>query len=206
MTPRTGWWRENRWWLLALPVAPAVLLGASAYNVKEYWYDGGLHDRLASADAGASLTATDRYEDAIGETSRTYRVRLAVVRPRRCDLPRTGRAGPDHRRAPPPWRVWLDWEADPDQTLRLLHGLARRRPGPPLRHRHARASSTPARRRVTTVPTGPLSRRRRPAGARGGERPPAWSTAPVFLVPEGRRITQVRVWWELPDYVQLSVP
>ncbi len=35
-------------------------------------------------------------------------------------------------------------------------------------------------------------------------RPETWSTAPVFLVPEGIEITQVLVWWRLPRYVALS--
>ena len=39
----------------------------------------------------------------------------------------------------------------------------------------------------------------------GEERPPTWSTSPVFLMPEGRRITKVLVWWGSPEYVELSV-
>jgi len=203
VTPRTGWWRANRWWLLALPFAVAVLLGASAYNVKHYWYDGGLHDRLASADAGDYATATDHYEDAIGETSRTYRVRLASI-DETATYPRPD--GP----APPPkgttaWRVWLDWEADPSQTLRYCTVSL-------VDDQGRRYDTDQANQLDPCTPEGhdgpdqPLSADGDRLAPEGAERPPAWSTAAVVLVPEGRRITQVRVWWETPDYVQLSAP
>jgi hypothetical protein len=39
----------------------------------------------------------------------------------------------------------------------------------------------------------------------GEDRPPTWSTNPQFLVPEGVEITQVLVWWGLPDYARLDV-
>ena len=38
----------------------------------------------------------------------------------------------------------------------------------------------------------------------GEARPASWTTAPVVLVPHGRKITRVLVWWERPHYVTLS--
>ena len=74
-----GWWRENRLWVSVLPLALAALLLASSYNVKGFWYVNGLHDRIGSADPGDFASATDHYEDTVGPTSRTFRVRLTGV-------------------------------------------------------------------------------------------------------------------------------
>ena len=75
---RRGWWRENRWWLPALPLfALPAMLAASAYNVRTYWYLPGLHHELASADQGEFVRVVEGYDDAEGQTSRTFRVRLS---------------------------------------------------------------------------------------------------------------------------------
>ena len=199
MRPRTSWWRENRWWLLALPFAVAVLLGASAYNVKEYWYDGGLHDgsRPAAATRHGHRPLRGR-----GRRDVAHLPGAAGLVRRDRDLPRTGRAGPTagghHRVA-----GLAGLGGRPGQTLGFCtvslvddHG-----------HRYDTEHSSqldPCTLEGHQGPDDPSPDDERP-GARG-RGPPAWSTAAVVLVPQGRRITQVRVWWAPPDYVQLSVP
>ena len=94
--------------------------------------------------------------------------------------------------------VHLDWEADPDQAL----------------HAAAASPSWTTRAGATSmVGNDPARSRARPKGhdgpdpalfegqvrgdvPEGEDRPPTWSTAPVFLVPAGVTITQVLVWWE----------
>jgi hypothetical protein len=202
-----SWWRENRLWLAALPVALAGLLLASSYHVKFFWYEAGLHHRVASGQQGERVAATMKYDDVVGGTSRTFEVRLAGLR--------TSNVYPfadEDEPSPPPDGVdavvaHLDWAAEPDQVLSycmvsLVDDQGRRydvdteavfdlctpedRPGPddPSREDGERGLVV-----------------------EGLERPPTWSTAPVFLVPRGREISQVLVWWEIsmPDYVELSV-
>jgi hypothetical protein len=204
VTRRTGWWRENRWWLPALPFAAAALVAASAYNVKDYWYDGGLHQELGSARAGQFVTATDHYEDALGKTSRTFRVRLASVQ-------KTDRYPYADQPGPPPagttaWQVDLDWAADPDQALRfctvsLVDDEGRRYD---TDDEHIFSTCTQDGHAGPDDPTSPDDVRG--TVPEGEERPSTWSTRPVVLVPDGRKITQVLVWWETPRYVKLSVP
>jgi len=197
-----GWWRDNRWWLPALPVSLAALMAASAYNVKTFWYEGGLHDRVASAERGEFVSATERYDDPVGATSRTFRVRLDRLRT-------VGWYPFEDEPGPPPdgvdaIRAYLDWEARPDQvlafcTVSLVDEEGRRYDSP-----GGDASSCVPEDRPG--PTDPFSADgERGLVAPGHERPEAWSTAPVFLVPEGRRITRVLVWWRYPHYVELSV-
>jgi hypothetical protein len=200
---RRGWWRENRWWLLAVPFALAAMLAASAYNVSTYWYLPGLHHELASADQGDFVRVTQGYEDAEGQTSRTFRVRLTGFTHRTSyqltsDGPEPLRAGEQAL------VVRLDWEADPDQALRTCditlvddEGRRYREAGdrqPDQCTPEGRGGPEPAQFQGDVrgaIPDDELPR------------PPAWSTEPVFLLPEDVRITQVWVTWGPPDYVSL---
>jgi len=198
-----SWWRENRFWLPALPVALAGLLLASSFNVKEYWYDNGLHHELASAGTGTFVSATDLYDDPLGPTSRTYSVRLAWLG--------STEAYPDEEYGDPgplpegtdAVVVHLDWKAQADQVLRgcqvsLVDDQGRR-------YDVTRQFVNPCTPEGRAGPSDPFTA----TGERGivppGEdRPPSWWTAPVILVPRGRTITHVLVWWQTPGYVQLS--
>ena len=76
----------------------------------------------------------------------------------------------------------------------------RRRRHPPLRvGRSGRPDGQP----------GPLialnGSQERGVPSEGADRPPTWTTTPVFLVPDGVSITEVLVWWSFPDHVTLEL-
>lgn len=202
MTTHRSWWRENRLWLAALPVALASVTAASSYNVS-FWWDNGLHHEMASAEPGSMVRVTDDYDDGQGQTSRSFEVGLVRLQatdsyPYLFDDP-----------GPPPdgvdaLAVRLRWSAGPDQVLRgctvaLVDDQGRRY--------EADGSVYPA----ACVPENhggpedPGADGVRGLVPEGEERPADWTTAPVVLVPHGRTITQVLVWWDRPDYVSLSV-
>lgn len=199
-----SWWRENRLWLASLPLALAALLLASSYHVKFFWYDAGLHHRVASGQSGERVSVTMDYDDPLGATSRTFEVRLSSVGAiERYPFD-------DEDPGPPPDGIdavvaHLHWVAEPDQVLSACM-----------------VSLVDDDGRRYDVDTGAVSDLCTPEGRPGPadpftedgerglvgeaeERPPAWSTSPVFLVPRGREISQVLVWWRTPDYVELSV-
>lgn len=201
MTARTGWWRGNRFWLAALPVALLAAVAASSYNVKPFWYENGLHHEVASAPLGSSTRATIQYDDALGATSRTFEVSLAALQPTDSYPYRFDEPGP-----PPDGvdaiSVHLHWKAEPDQVLRsctvsLVDDQGRRYDA----EQFAFSGCVPEAR---GGPTDPQADGERGDVPEGEDRPPSWTTAPVVLVPQGREITQVLVWWERPSYVTLS--
>jgi hypothetical protein len=202
VTTRTGWWRENRLWLAALPVALAAVTAASSYDL-DFWWDNGLHHEIASAPQGSTARVTDTYDDGLGETSRTFEVELAALRT--TDLYPYPLEDP----APPPGgvdalSVRLRWKAEPDQVLRgcrvaLVDDEGRRYEA------DSGAFPTPCVPEDRGGPEDPQGDTGRGVVPEGEDRPPSWTTTPVILVPHGRTITQVLVWWERPDYVSLSV-
>jgi len=198
-----GWWRENRWWLLAVPLALAAILAASAYNVRTYWYLPGLHHELASADQGEFVRVTQGYEDAEGQTSRTFRVRLTGFTNRTAyqltiDGPEQLRIGEQAL------VVHLDWEADPDQALRTCDITLVDDEG-----RRYREAGTYQPDQCTPEGRGGPEPAQFQGDVRGElpadelPRPTTWSTEPVFLLPGDVRVTQVWVTWGPPDYVSL---
>ncbi len=202
MTARRSWWRENRLWLAALPVAVVLVAAASSYNL-DFWRDNGLHHEIASARPGDPARVTAHYDDGLGETSRTFEVALAALRT--TDL----YPYPFEAPAPPPdgvdaIAVHLQWRADPDQVLRGCSVALVDEQG---RRYEADGSAFPSAcvpedRGGPEDPHGDSERGEVPEGE---DRFPSWTTAPVVLVPHGRTITRVLVWWERPDYVSLSV-
>ena len=200
-----SWWRQNRFWLPALPVAIVALLLASSYQLKTFWYDEGLHHRIASGDQGDLVRASQEFEDAAGPTTRTFGVRLTGL-----STAATFTYNAFEDPSEPPEGVEavvanLDWEASPDQALRgcfvSLVDTEGRRYEIPAGTGQANVCVPDGREGPETPLTADQERGYVPEGA---DRPPTWSTAPVFLVPEGRRITQVLVSWGPPDYVRLS--
>jgi hypothetical protein len=203
---RAGWWRTNRWWLPVLPVALVAMVVASSSNVREFWWETGLHHELASARPGEPVRVTDPYEDALGPTSRTFTVSLAGLEERPVfpyDDAAGERAPADGLRAV---AARLDWEAEPDQVLELcqvslLDSEGRRYDLLPDTDQ-APACVPEGRGGPVTALSGTQERGTVP---KGQDRPPTWSTEPVFLVPTDAEVTRVLVWWSPPDYAALSV-
>ncbi len=71
---RPNWLRANRWWILALPFALALMLAASAYRVNTFWWENSFHDETGRAEPGKPLEAVNHFKDGVGETTRTFSV------------------------------------------------------------------------------------------------------------------------------------
>jgi hypothetical protein len=181
------------------------MLAASSYHVKFFWYDAGLHHRVASGQQGERVSATMKHHDRFGATSRTFDVRLTGLGP----IERYPFADEDEPSPPPDGfdaiAAHLRWAAEPDQVLStcrvsLVDDAGRRYDADT---EHVRDLCTPEGRPGPDDPSAEDFVRG--LADEGEERPPTWSTAPVFLVPHGRTISHVLVWWSTPDYVELSV-
>lgn len=200
-----GWLRENRLWLAALPLCVVAAAAGSSYNVKDLWYDQGLHHEVASGEQGRWLEVSQEFTDSVGDTRRSYRIRLDGIEktttwPYYDDGPREPPDGIDAVVA------HLDWQADPDQQLFGCRMALEDDQG----RRYELDSGdfldlcTPADHPGPLTPINPDDDRDEVEA--GTERPPTWSTSPVFLVPDGRRITRLLVFWAPPpDYVSISV-
>ena len=201
-----SWLRLNRWWLLALPFALAGTVAATAYNVKVFWYESGLHHRLALAERGEFVEVTAEYDDAHGPprapcASGSGAIGHDADLPHRGRRPRTaGRARGGVR----PARLRGRPRGDPELLQRHRGGRARA-DGTTCRTARAR------RRLVCSDGQGGPSLAitkdtERGFVPEGEDRPEAWSVAPVFLLPADAEIARVLVWWENPDYVELPAP
>ena len=69
--------RPSRWWIAAVPFAVAAMLAANGYRVSDSWYYAGLNHEIASGEPNEWVAVSERIADAHGDTTRTYRVRLA---------------------------------------------------------------------------------------------------------------------------------
>ena len=203
--------RPSRWWVVAVPFAVALMLVASGYRVQVFWFEEGQHRDIASAAAGEWAQVEETYTDALGETTRTYAVRFAGLGGESTAYedslgdPVTLADGMVAR------TVDLDFRAAPDQaltscTLTLVDDQGRRytlgggtsqlgdvvngcvpeeSPGPSL------AALSGDVRGETPEGTQP--------------RPQQWSTHPAIAVPKDARLVELRVSFEDPDYVSLTL-
>lgn len=53
-----SWWRRNRWWLIALPFAVAVLAAASTQRIVTVWLEEPLRSKVAEAAPGEPVHVT----------------------------------------------------------------------------------------------------------------------------------------------------
>ena len=204
-----SWLRRNRWGLLALPVAATLAAGANSQRIHDYWWDQYLRHAAVTGDRGAWVTWSDDFTDANGPATRTFRVKvtgseatgtaISSGEPAELELPSdvTG------------WQVTMDFEAAPDQVLfgcrmALLDDNGNRyvyrpvvntvmqdmHPCAPGNHHGPMPSITAGEPRMAMP---------------GSERPPQWTTQPVFLVPRTAKITEVMLWWEQPDYLAVQL-
>lgn len=204
--PDAGWWRRNRWALVALPVALALTLVASGDRVRTLWWEQDLRRPTAVA-AGETGDFHQRVYDGLGGTLPVdVQVRLdgvgdATTLPDEMALPEGTRAV----------QVDLTLSADPDSVLSgcvlavrdatgtrydyvanawgafqaVIPCVPEDTPGP-------RASLGDLDEKISTPETAP--------------RPATWSVSRVVVVPEGTEVTEVALWWQKPQYLLLEVP
>jgi hypothetical protein len=201
-----GWWRRNRWALVALPVALLLVLVASGDRVRTLWWDKDL--RVATtAEAGARVGFHQEVYDGVGGT---LAIDVQVV------LDHVGDAAPlpEDMVLPVGTRavqVDLTLSADPDVVLAGCSLAVRDADG--TRYEYVSNGWGAQQPVVPCVPQdtpGPalslgdlddvLSE------PEGPPRPGSWSVSPVVVVPEGVEVTDVVLWWQMPQYVQLPVP
>lgn len=202
MTP-PGWWRRNRWGLVALPVAMAAALAASSYRVETYWWLEKPRD-LVHAERGEWVTFSASQYDRGGDRPFTVRVRLDDVRPAEAAF------GEDDPLEPPAGvqavAVDLSLSAAPDVPLASCDLAVRDASGT----EYAYQSTSPS----ISQATSPCV----PPDARGPDldlfegidpdtgprRPDEWTVSPVVLLPDGVEVAEVVLSWGPPGGLLIS--
>ena len=202
-----GWWRRNRWGLIALPVTVAAALAASSYRVEAQWWLEKPRD-LVHAEQGEWTTFSSSQYDRTGDVPFTVRVRLDGVRPAE-EL--FGGEGDDLELDLPAGvhavAVDLELAAPPDAALATCDLVVRDSRGTEYDYQ----SSTP----TITQATSPCV----PPDARGPDldiiegldpdpgprRPDEWRVSPVVFLPDGVEVTEVVLSWGPPDGLLITV-
>ncbi len=207
MTDATrSWWRTNRRWLPAVPVALALMLAAQSYRVEDFWWLAGSHDEVASGDQGDPVEVRDPGEDAIGEFTRRFTVTLVGLYDDRDFEPDEFSAA--FERIPADARVvkvLLTFEADPDQLLsgcRLtLVGSDGVEYGGGLSDPLGQFNLCVPSLRPGPSPAVLADETQRPVT--GQPRPATWTVTPRVVVPADAEISSVRLSFDPPEFVTL---
>lgn len=200
-----GWWRRNRWGLIALPLAVAASLGASSDRVRAYYWQDGLHD-AQTAEQGAWLGFRSTSFDADGEHPLDVDVRLDSVE----EVPVP--VGIDPLDVPAGARlvqVGLSFRAEPDVPLIGCTVALVDTDGTRYEPNLDFTSSLPT---VSCVPADAPG----PSPALGAlddtlgtddspTRPDEWTVLGLVLVPTDVTITEALVWWQMPDHARLTL-
>lgn len=201
-----GWWRRNRWGLVALPLAAVAALAGSSDRVKLLFWDEGLH-REQAAQQGDWLEFRDTFHDSEGEHPLELRVRLDSV-----DDTTTGWGSSDPIDLQPGGkavRVTVSFEADPDLAMRVCQLAVRDADGTRYAYLPVLGEvSQPLSPCVPDATPGPWPAMGEDlAETTPGEppRPRSWTVEPVLVVPEDVEIADVVFWWEKPGYAALTV-
>jgi hypothetical protein len=202
----SGWWRRNRWALVALPLALLLVLAASADRVRTLWWEQGLHRPTVGAP-GETVSFDQRVRDGLGGTSRiAVQVRLDGVH-EPATLPRD-LVVPDGARAV---QVDLTLAADPDLVLAGCSLAVRDAAG--TRYDYvsiAWGAYQPVSPCVPEDAPGPMPSLgdlddEDQAADPGPPRPATWTVSPVVVLPADVEPTDVVLWWQLPQHVLLQV-
>lgn len=193
-------------WLAALPVALVLVGVASASRIELFWWDTELRDATTGSQ-GEPVRVVDRYETDRTELTRELTLTVRSVEPATTVEDYAGEQVPVE---PVPgtrvWAVTLGVEADPGVPLTgcqlsLLDG----------RDRESQAASG-----LTAdpylLPSPSCVPSETPGPAYGGRIDPEAEPRPreydveVFVVMDEDAVPErVRVWWEAPDYTEVSV-
>lgn len=205
---RSGWWRRNRWALLALLPVVALVVAAGAGRALTLWAPLQLHDEI-SGEFGQFTTFTDDYRDAGGDHVRTAEVAVLRVTPDPEPRTRDGEVVPDVE-LPPGTRLWeveLGFEAHPDTVLlgcvvALVDedGRITQRDSSLLTWATGMDDCQP----VDTInPQAQLFVGDEPVES---TRPPAYQRSVQLLTAADFEPAEVRVWWEAPTYLSVALP
>lgn len=204
MSTAPGWWRRNRWALVALPVALALALVAAGDRVRTLWWEKDLRSPT-TVEAGATADFHQRvYDGDDGTVPIDVQVRLdgvqdAATLPEDLELPPGTRAV----------QVDLTLSADPDVGLTGCELAVRDAAG--TRYEYVSNGWGAMQPVVPCVPEdtpGPWPKLGdlELSAADTPPRPATWSVSPVVVVPEDVEVADVVLWWQTPQYLLLEVP
>lgn len=204
----SSWWRRNRWALAALPFALVLALAGNASRVDSSWWARDLHAPTVGVQ-GEFVRFHQEYVDAVGTDSRTLEVRLDSTE----DLTEIPREYSDPIEIPDGFRgvrVDLSFKADPDQSVYACQLALRGANGDryvfdPDMVGVAQVELAPCHTFGQPGPKPALFKGGTRGVIEGEERPPEWEMHPVVLVPEGAEVTDVLIWWEMPDHLRLKI-
>jgi hypothetical protein len=199
-----GWRLRNRWGLLLLPLATVAALAASSDRVLLYFWEEGLH-RPTTGPAQQWVSFHDSYNDSNGDHQRNVRVRLDSVRPvttlwqssTPADLPPASTA----------LAVTLSLQADSELPLTPCHLALRDADGNRYDYLPNAGGDQPISPCVPPDAPGPnaaLGDFDTAPDPDARPRPAGWTVSPVIVLPAGVRVTEVDLWWEMPNYVALT--
>ncbi|NEE00909.1 hypothetical protein [Phytoactinopolyspora halotolerans] len=196
-----GWWRRNRWGLLALPFVLAAALLTASYRVEEWWWLARPREAV-DAGVGAWVEFTDTLYDRSGEVPIEVSVRLAGVEDAAVPFGRPG----DDLQLPAGTRgaaVMLDLRADADAPLTGCRLSVVSADGTEYAYQATSPSMVQAGSPCVPPETpGPSLDLIDGLGTGDGEpRPARWSAAPVVVVPADAEIVEVRLTWGAPRYL-----
>lgn len=206
---RQTWWRRERLAIVLLPLVLVAAIAASSSRVHDFWWAKGFHSQAPITSAGVA-TVDIRYDDGF----LTYPIRAEVSLESATPVTELPEADapvkvPTGSRL---WLVGLDWRADPDVVLNGCFVALVDRDGnrydasinafeanAPIEYNPCVPDETPG-------PTTTLGSTKAPAVEPGQQpRPTSYSTTAYVVLPDDVRPITARVWWLLPDYVDLPI-
>jgi hypothetical protein len=203
---RVGWSRRNLWGLMVLPLAAAAALGASSDRVKLYFWEEGLHHPTSGVEH-LWVSVHDSYPDSDGDHRRSVRVRLDSLQsttvPWQSTDPFTLAPGTSAL------KVTLDLAADSRLPLKTCGLALRDSHGNRYDYRFDMAGvNQPVSPCVPPNSPGPdpaLGDLKLAPDPSEQPRPAGWTVSPVIVVPANVTVTEVDLWWQMPDYVAVAV-
>lgn len=202
-TQEPGWWRRNRGWLLAVPLAIAVFVIGSASRLHEFWWAAGPHEQVASGRLGEVIAVEINGAPRFDEPPKQFQLALTALEDDAAwidSFTEEPVVPPDGVRAV---AARLDFaDAEPADlascTVALLDADGNRYLVDDGNTDHI----------YQCVPEEVSELLGDQETGDDVRLPASWSTAPVFLVPEDARITTLQLYWEtaLPEYVELELP
>lgn len=114
---RRGWWRRNRWALLALPFVLLLIVGLGSYRFVNFWWQNELTEPVR-AEPGGTATLTADWQDASGEHTREVTMGAGTTRAVASYVDDFGTENPVTQiEGTQVWRIMVEVEADADQVL-----------------------------------------------------------------------------------------